>query len=150
MCIIFLTFSTPSTFQRPWLLSRISICDSAPMLAHKRVHLFVFVIIYWADLTYLTHEDVKYPCGSGQRKGCEENSEKPGWCIHGGVKALSLEVHVELWELFLRGEHNQIIVPPSLPNCHPWCRVRGFYLDHEFKLVHAQSQFSHAGFKELS
>lgn len=63
-------------------------------------------IFFFAKIifTNLTHEDVKYPCGNGQRKGCEENSEKPGGSIHGGVKALSLKVHVQLWELFLRGE----------------------------------------------
>lgn len=41
-------------------------------------------------------------------------------------------------------------LPPPLANCDSWHCIWRFYLDHEFKLVHAQSQFSHAGFKELS
>lgn len=41
-------------------------------------------------------------------------------------------------------------LPLSLANCDSWHCIGRFYLDHKFKLVHAQSQFSHAGFKELS
>lgn len=45
-------------------------------------------------LTDLTHEDVKDPGGDRQREGGEEDGEEPGGGVHGGVEALSLEVHV--------------------------------------------------------
>lgn len=106
------------------------ILDSVRILAHKLSTVSLYSVSVYTfhnrpsiDLlakilsTDLTHEDVKYPCGNGQRKGCEENSEKPGGRIHGGMKALSLEVHVQLWELFLRGENRGLTfaLPLSLP-----------------------------------
>lgn len=57
-------------------------------------------------MTDLTHEDVEDPGGDGQREGGEEDGEEPGGGVHGGVKALSLEMHVQLWKLFLRGQKN--------------------------------------------
>lgn len=52
-------------------------------------------------LTDLTHEDVKDPRGNGQREGGEEDGEEPRRGIHGGMKALSLEMYMKLWELLL-------------------------------------------------
>lgn len=74
-------------------------------------------------LTDLTHEDIKDPCGDGQREGGEEDGEEPGGGIHGGVKALSLEMHVQLRELFLRGENHRFT---SLPlSCQTVITRRG-------------------------
>ena len=56
--------------------------------------------------TYLTHEDVKDPGGDGQREGGEEDGEEPGGGVHGGVETLSLEMYMQLRELFLRGRDN--------------------------------------------
>lgn len=52
-------------------------------------------------LTDLTHEDVKDPCGDGQGERGEEDGEEPGRGIHGSMKALSLEMHIQLRELLL-------------------------------------------------
>ena len=57
----------------------------------------------WFLLTDLTHEDVKDSCGATQREVREKDGEEPRRRIHGGVKALSLEMHIQLWELLLQG-----------------------------------------------
>lgn len=60
-------------------------------------------------LSNLTHEDVKDPGGDGQREGGEEDGEKPGGCVHGGVKTLSLEMHMQLGELLLQGGNHTVL-----------------------------------------
>lgn len=66
--------------------------------------------------TDLTHEDIKDPRGDGQREGGEEDSEEPRGGVHGGVKALSLEMHVQLGQLFLwRAKSRSYTFKPSLP-----------------------------------
>lgn len=70
-------------------------------LEDDRPNLRVVGTAHHSALTDLTHEDVEDPGGNMQREGGEEDGEEPGGGIHGGVKALSLEMYMKLWELLL-------------------------------------------------
>lgn len=52
-------------------------------------------------ITNLTHKYVKDPRGKRQREIGEEDGEEPGGGVHGGMKALSLKMYIQLWELLL-------------------------------------------------